>query len=169
MYGRYRTRKHGNTHWTCHHVFLSLEAILWLHLEFSLVWGFHFAGGFSFLGQRATCGSPSFGDLFLFPLMAWTHWLTFASFATMVAHILPSFTINYHQLPSLTIYHSPSVDLLQLFCLAMESERRDGCQFRFFNPVPRIVPPSWTKSERLQRGVSQGIFPEMVLYYPLVI
>jgi len=50
----------------------------------------------AFWGQRATCGSPSFGDLFLFPLMAWTHWLTFASFATMVAHILPSFTINYH-------------------------------------------------------------------------
>ena len=38
-----------------------------LHLEFNLVWAFHFAGGFSFLEQASDMWfSFSFGDVFNF-------------------------------------------------------------------------------------------------------
>ena len=86
--------------------------------------------------------------------VAWTHWLTFASFATMVAHILPSFTIINH------ISFSVCRSFATLLPRYGKRRTRWIVSSAFFNPVPRIVPPSWTKSERLQRGVSQGIFPE---------
>ena len=167
MYGRYRTRKHGNTHWTCHHGFLSLEAILWLHLEFSLVWGFHFAGGFSFLGSA----SDMWLSFVWWPISFSVDGLdALADVCIFCNYGCPYITIIYHQLPSLTIYHSPSVDLLQLFCLAMESEERDGLSVPLFSIRFQglyLLHGQKVKdcNEACPRGSSQkmGVF-----YYPLV-
>ena len=72
--------------------------------------------------------------------------------------------IYYHHLPSITIINHISFSVCRSFAtlLPRYGKRRTRwiVSSAFFNPVPRIVPPSWTKSERLQRGVSQGIFPE---------
>jgi len=82
----------------------------------------------------------------------------------------PYITIIYHQLPSITIINHISFSVCRSFATLLPRYGKRTTRWivssAFFNPVPRIVPPSWTKSERLQRGVSQGIFPEMGVILP---
>ena len=78
--------------------------------------------------------------------------------------------IYYHHLPSITIINHISFSVCRSFAtLLPRYGKRRTRWIVSSNPVPRIVPPSWTKSEDCNEARVPGDLPrKWVLYYPLV-